>query len=68
MLKGADSTEDIDVLNRRMRERVDEAFRDWWTMYTRAWVHGVFGVGAINHGYMLEISSRTAPGLMHHDG
>lgn len=67
VLKDADLTEDIDELTRRMRERVDQAFRDWWTMYSRAWEQGVFGVGAINHGYTLGINSRTSPGLMHHD-
>lgn len=67
VLREADLSQDIDELTQKMRERVDEAFRDWWTMYTRAWVHGVFGVGAINHGYTLEINSRTLPGLMHHD-
>lgn len=66
VLKGEDLTDDLDILMRMMRERVDEAFRDWWTMYTRAWVHGVFGRGAVNHGYTLEINSRTPPGLMHH--
>lgn len=68
MLKGADFSGDTDELTRTMRERVDEAFRDWWTMYSRAWEQGVFGVGAINHGYTLGINSRTSPGLMHHDG
>lgn len=67
VLMDADLTEDIDELTRIMRERVDEAFRDWWTMYSRAWEQGVFGVGAINHGYTLGINSRTSPGLMHHD-
>ncbi|GIU55662.1 hypothetical protein NicSoilC12_14110 [Arthrobacter sp. NicSoilC12] len=68
VLKGDDHSEHIEELTRKMAERLDEAFRDWWTMYTRAWVHGVFGGGTtINHGYTLEINSRTRPGLMHHD-
>jgi hypothetical protein len=67
VLKGDDHSEHIEELTRKMTERLDEAFRDWWTMYTRAWVFGVFGGGTpINHGYTLEINSRTSPGLAHH--
>ncbi|MBX7442920.1 MULTISPECIES: hypothetical protein [unclassified Arthrobacter] len=68
VLKGDDHSEHSEVLTRKITERLDEAFRDWWTMYTRAWVFGVFGGGTTrNHGYTLEINSRTSPGLAHHD-
>lgn len=65
VLKDADFAEDMDELTRIMRDRVDEAFRDWWTMYSRAWVHGVFGEEAKGHGFTLEIQSRTSPDRMH---
>jgi hypothetical protein len=65
VLKDADYSEDIDELARKMRERVDDAFRDWWTMYSRAWLQGVFGEDAKGHGFTLEINSRTSPDRMH---
>lgn len=65
VLEGADFSEDFDKLTKMMRIRLDEAFRDWWTMYSRAWVHGVFGEDAKGHGFTLEINSRTSPDGMH---
>lgn len=65
VLEGVPYSDDFEERAREMRLRVDEAFRDWWTMYSRAWVHGVFGDNAKGHGFTLEINSRTSPERMH---
>lgn len=65
VLEGVPYSEDFEERAREMRRRVDEAFRDWWTMYSRAWIHGVFGEDAKGHGFTLEIKSRVSPDRMH---
>lgn len=66
VLKDADYVKgDLDALTKEMRDRVDTAFRDWWTMYSRAWIHGVFGHEAKGHGFTLEIKSRASADRTH---
>lgn len=41
-----------------VRNRVDHAFRNWWTLYSRSWVQGVFGADAKQMSGELEIGLR----------
>ena len=48
----------IDEWGSAVRDKLDMAFRDWWTLYSRSWTQGVLGADARQMSGELEIGIR----------